>query len=103
MSKHESRSWAFGKLYLIATAPREAIQKTKRPIEQCTRLLGIDLPSPGICDVERAANLGGAAMRHDEEALGIATAAPATLGQVVHDATGGALDLVGGISAVLAK
>ncbi len=81
----------------------EAPQQAELAIEQGTCLRAVDLPAPRVCQVERAADLAGAAVRHVEEAPGIASAAAIALGEVEHDATGGALDLVVGLVAMLAK
>jgi hypothetical protein len=53
--------------------------------------------------VERTSDLAGAAVRHVEEAFGIAAVATGTLGHVVHDAAGRALDLISSARAVLAE
>src|SRR6185295_2686456 len=61
----------------------------------------IHLPAPCISNVESAADLACAPMRHVIETSWVAAIATATLGEVMHDATCCAFALVGGFGAVL--
>jgi len=63
------------------------------------RLRAVDLPAPCVCEIERAPDLAGAAMRHVPEPSWIAAMAAAAFGEVEHDAARGALDLVCGLGA----
>ena len=63
--------------------------------------IGVDRPAPGIRDIERGADLGSAAVGHGVEPPAVLAGAARTLGDIVGDAGGGALDLVGQIRAVL--
>jgi hypothetical protein len=66
-------------------------------------MIAIDLPAPCVCDVERAADLAGAAVRHVEEPSRIATVAAIALGDVVHDTARRSLHLISRFRAVLAE
>ena len=64
----------------------EAIQEAEQPIEDEARVRGLDLPAPRVGNVQGGADLGGAAVRHHEEAADVAAVAIRALGQVVRDA-----------------
>jgi hypothetical protein len=66
-------------------------------------LRAVDLPTPRIREVKRAADLTRTTMRHIEESSRIAATPPVTFGEVEHDATGSTLDLICGVSAVPPK
>src|SRR5882757_2721470 len=78
-------------------------QQPQFSVEQGARLFCIDLPAPRVGNVECAADLAGTPMRHREESSRITTIATIALGNVEHDATRGALDLIGSLGAVLPK
>src|SRR6185503_16300458 len=65
--------------------------------------LALDLPAPGLRDVERTADLTRAAVRHIEESPRIAPIAPTPLRKIVRDATRRPFDLICSVGAVLAK
>src|SRR5688572_17677650 len=92
----------FGRV-LGPTAPGEPEQQRKLSVEQCTRLRTLDVPAPGIRDVERAADLTRTTVCHIEESSRIASIAPTALRKVVRDATRGALDLICRFWTVLPK
>src|SRR5262249_27305761 len=85
-----SRCWA--RDVLGAAAPRQPPQEAQLAIEQHARLRAVDLPAPRICQIEGAANLPGAAVRHVPEPPGIAAMAATAFGKVEHDAARRALD-----------
>jgi len=99
------KSWAprprsLGAANNRSSTAREPVQQSQLAIEQCARGLAIDRPTPRIGHVERAADLAGAAVRHVEEAPRIAATAATAFGEVVHDATRGALHLISGLGTV---
>src|SRR3954470_16886789 len=85
---------------LGAAAAGEPPQQAQLAIEQRAGLGALDLPAPCIRQVERTADLPGAAVRDVPESSWIPTMAATTLGEVEHDAAGRAFDLIGGLRAV---
>jgi len=79
----------------------ESPQQTELAIEQRACLLALDLPAPRVREVERAADLPGAAVRYVEEPPRITAVAATAFGEVEHDATRCTLDLIRGFGAVL--
>ena len=82
---------------------REPPQQTQLAVEQRTCLSAIDLPAPRVCQIERAADLSRAAVRHGEESPRIAAVAAIAFGEIEHDTTRGAFYLVSGFGAVPPK
>jgi hypothetical protein len=96
------RPWKIRRI-LGSTSAGEAPQEAQLAIEQCTRLLALDLPAPRIREIQRATDLSRTAMRHVEEPSRIAAMTAIALGEVEHDATRCALDLISGFGAVTSK
>src|SRR5262245_42340273 len=86
---------------LRSITSREAPQQAELAVEQRSRLLGMDFPPPRLGDVERTANLRGAAMRDIKEPSRITTGASITFSEVMDNATRRPLDLICRVGAIL--
>src|SRR5262245_15405461 len=74
----------------IVVAPRaagEPPQQAHLAIEDLAHVSTFDLPAPRIREVECAADLAGAPVRHVEKSPRIAAIPASTLGEVEHDTT----------------
>src|SRR5689334_14415053 len=88
---------------LGAAAAGQPPQQAQLAIEQHADPRAVDLPAPRLCQIERTADLSGAAMRHVPESPWIAAMAAPTFGEIEDDAARRALDLISGLGAVRPK
>jgi len=86
----------------IDTWMHEAPQQAALAIEDRACVTRLDRPTPRVGDIERGADLRGAAVRHHEEPPPIFAGPAITLAEVEHDAGRGALDLIGEVTTVAA-
>ena len=78
-------------------------EQAELEIQEPTRLRALDLPAPGIRQIERTSDVSGAAVCHVPEPPWIATMATTALGKVEHEAARGTLHLIGGLGAIPPK